>query len=95
MPKATALKNNPPRAREVGQRQRVDSILRQREQLIQEVVRRGPAGLRVHAAPDLHDYLSGAGSRGWRAVAERRAGALVLEVDRALPPGDHRIMELS
>jgi Rne/Rng family ribonuclease len=70
-------------------------LRRRAEQLFQEVVRRGPARLRVHAAPDLHDFLQGAGSGGWQAFALRHGGALVLEVDRALPPGDHRIMELS
>lgn len=70
-------------------------LRRRAEQLLREVVRRGPRRLRVHAAPDLHDFLMGAGSGGWQAFADRRGGALVLEVDRALPPGDHRIMELS
>ena len=37
MPKATALKNSPPRIREAGQRQRIENILRQRERLIVEV----------------------------------------------------------
>jgi hypothetical protein len=37
VPKATALKNNPPQIQEAGQRQRIDSILRQRERLIVEV----------------------------------------------------------
>jgi Rne/Rng family ribonuclease len=71
------------------------ALRRRAEQLSQEVVRLGPARLRVHAAPDLHDFLKGAGSDGWRALVERRAGALGLEVDPALPPGGHRIMELS
>jgi ribonuclease G len=70
-------------------------LRRRAEQLIQELGRRGPARLRVHAAPDLHHFLTGAGNTGWRAVAESPGGALVLEADRALAPGDHRIMELS
>ena len=65
------------------------------EQLVQELARRQPARLRVYAAPDLHDFLGRAGGGGWQAVAERHGGAVVLEVDRALAPGDHRIMELS
>jgi Rne/Rng family ribonuclease len=62
-------------------------------QLMREVARRSPARLRVHAAPDLHDYLSGAGSGGWQAFADRHGGAVVLEVDRSLVPGGHRIEE--
>jgi ribonuclease G len=61
--------------------------------LMRELTRRSPARLEVHAAPDLHDYLSGAGSSGWQAFAARQGGALVLEVDRALAPGSHRIEE--
>ncbi|MGH6899774.1 MAG: hypothetical protein ACREJ5_25025, partial [Geminicoccaceae bacterium] len=64
-------------------------------QLMQELARHPPARLRIHAAPDLHDYLSGAGSGGWQAFAGRQGGAVVLEVDRSLAPGSHRIMEVS
>ncbi|MGH6901494.1 MAG: hypothetical protein ACREIR_01990, partial [Geminicoccaceae bacterium] len=63
-------------------------------QLRRELARRSPARLRVHAAPDLHAFLTGAGS-GWQAFADRQGGAVVLEADRALAPGSHRIMELS
>jgi hypothetical protein len=37
VPKATALKNNSPRPRDTGQRERIEGILRQRERLIVEV----------------------------------------------------------
>jgi hypothetical protein len=62
---------------------------------MRELARRPPAGLEIHAAPDLHAFLSAAGSGGWQAFAGRRGGAVVLEVDSALAPGGHRITELS
>jgi ribonuclease G len=63
-------------------------------QLMRELARRAPAHRRVRAAPDLHDYLCGAGGDVWQAFAESHGG-IGLEVDRTLAPGDHRIMELS
>jgi ribonuclease G len=62
-------------------------------QLMRELTQRSPARLEVHAAPDLHAYLSGAGSGGWQAFADRRGGAVGLAVDRSLVAGSHRIEE--
>jgi Rne/Rng family ribonuclease len=63
------------------------------EQLMRKLARRPLTRLRVHVAPDLHAYLSGAGSGGWQAFADRHGATVGLEVDRSLVPGGHRIEE--
>ena len=47
----------------------------------------------VLAAPDLHDYLNGAGRAAWQAFAARYGGRVALRIDQSLAPGSHRIEE--
>jgi ribonuclease G len=65
------------------------------ERLMQELEGCRAVRLAVHAAPDLHGYLSGAGQADWQVSTRRSGRAVTLEVDAALAPGGHRIMELS
>ena len=65
------------------------------ERLMQELQACRAVRLAVRAAPDLHRYLSGAGGADWQASTRRSGRAVTLEVDAALVPGGHRIMELS
>jgi Rne/Rng family ribonuclease len=69
-----------------GLRWRVDELLR--------ALTRLPAGrVAVVAAPDLHDYLCGAGRAVWQAFAARHGDRLALRIDQSLAPGSHRIEE--
>ena len=52
-----------------------------------------PGRLTVLAAPDLHDYLSGAGRAAWQAFAGRYGDRVELRIDQSLAPGTHRIEE--
>lgn len=62
------------------------------EQLVRELDTPAPARLRVLAAPDLYDYLTGAGGGAWETVANQYG----ISLGRApsLAPGDYRIEEL-
>jgi Rne/Rng family ribonuclease len=63
------------------------------EQLLHRLAKPSPGRVRILAAPDLHDYLNGAGRDAWQAAASPYG--LVLTCDRSLAPGRHRIEELS
>jgi Rne/Rng family ribonuclease len=65
------------------------------ERLMQELAGCRAVRLAVLAAPDLHDYLSGAGGADWQAATRRSGRAVTLVIDAALAPGGHRLMELS
>jgi ribonuclease G len=63
------------------------------EELFHQLAKLPPRRVTVLAAPDLHDYLNGAGRRAWEAVASRYG--VSLRRDQSLAPGRHRIEELS
>ena len=65
------------------------------EQLMVELTRMPPGPVTVLAAPDLHDYLNGAGRTAWEQFAGRSGRAVARGIDQSLPPGSHRIEELS
>ena len=63
-----------------------------------EALMRALAGLRTAhvaalAAPDLHDYLNGAGRAAWQAFLGRYGDRVELRMDPSLAPGSHRLEE--
>jgi Rne/Rng family ribonuclease len=63
------------------------------EELIRAVSRLPPGRTKVLAAPDLHDYLNGAGRAAWLAFVGRSGDRVELQIDPSLAPGSHRIEE--
>lgn len=66
-------------------------LRRRAERLMAELDRRR-ARVEVHVAPDLEDFLRGAGAAAWRTFTDRH-GTVPIAVDRSLDPGGHRIAE--
>jgi ribonuclease G len=63
------------------------------EELIRAVSTLPRGRVNVLAAPDLHDYLNGAGRAAWQAFLDRSGDRVELQIDPSLAPGDHRIEE--
>jgi Rne/Rng family ribonuclease len=70
----------------------VPSLRWRARRLMRELAGHPRAHLEVHVAPDLYDYLCGAGRAAWQTFAAR-SGPVALAVDRSFPPGSHRIEE--
>jgi Rne/Rng family ribonuclease len=65
------------------------------EELIRALSGLPPGRVNVLAAPDLHDYLNGAGRAAWQAFVGRSGDRVELRIDPSLAPGSHRIEEQS
>jgi Rne/Rng family ribonuclease len=63
------------------------------EELIRALSGLRPGRVNVLAAPDLHDYLIGAGRAAWQAFVGRFGDRIELRIDPSLAPGSHRIEE--